>query len=165
MGRFFINYDAYITRNRHETQSSGVLLPTGRCILSIYSCILIKLFKFRERKYFLVRPLLTILIFIFIVAIANWTYRTALEQAATAAKIIHDECNKNLICPVDPDGWKAEGTRISKDDFGIWLNYSASYNYDKNNFLIKVYQGPDLGDNISGGINLFFKVERYIENQ
>ena len=126
--------------------------------------IIAKLIFFKKRKHYLVRPLLTIAIFILIFIIANWTYKIALDQTIDEARLIHQQCNDNFACPENPAGWQKDGSRIRKNDLGFWLKYSAAYYYNKDSFNIRVYQGPDLGDNIGGGVNLPFKVDRYVEN-
>jgi hypothetical protein len=92
---------------------------------------------------------------------AEWTYNIALEQAISAAKIINSQCNKNLVCPKHPEGWAVDGSRISKSDFGFWLKYPASYYYNEYGFNIRVYQGPDLGDHIIGGIDASIEIVSY----
>ena len=136
------------------------MLPTLISVISIIT----KLFQIKKKKYYLVRPLLTISLFTLILGIAQWTYRIALEQASSAAKAIHDECNLKSYCPENPPGWDIDGSRIIKRDLGFWLKYSASYHYNNKNFEIRVYHGPDLGETITGGVNIPFKVERYREN-
>ena len=126
--------------------------------------LLAKVFRFNKRKYFMIRPALTVIFFFLILAIAQWTYKLALDDAVAAAKIIHDECNEFTICPATPEGWKIEGSRISRNDLGFWFTYQAAYNYKPDNFKIHVYQGPDIGDDISGGVDMPFKVTRYIED-
>jgi len=54
---------------------------------------------------------------------------------------------------------------IRKDDLGFWLKYTALYSYDKAGFNMRVYHGPDSGDNITGGVNLPFRVAPYVEIQ
>jgi len=136
------------------------ILPVLISILSI----IVKIFKFKKKKYYLVRPFLTIVFFILILAISQWTYKIALEQATSAAQLIHDECNSKSFCPENPSGWEVNDSRIVKRDLGFWLKYSASYYYSKEDFEMRVYQGPDLGETITGGVNVPFKVERYREN-
>ena len=123
--------------------------------------IIAKLIYFKKRKYYLIRPCLTIVMFFLILTIANWTYNIALEQATSTAKIIHEQCNENKHCPEHPDGWVVDGSVIRKNDFGSWLKYPASYYYNEHSFNIRVYQGPDLGENIIGGVNVPFEVVRY----
>ena len=131
-------------------------------LFSIIS-IIAKLIFFKKKKYYLIRPLLTIAIFILILAIANWTYDSARTQAINAARKIHEHCNAHQLCPTNPLGWEVDGKRIKKNDLGSGLKYPASYQYDPNGFTIRVYQGPDMGDIITGGIDTPFKVEQYIE--
>jgi len=126
--------------------------------------IILKLFAFRSRKYYLLRPVLTIAFFAGVLGIAQWSYAVALEQATVAAEQLQQQCNANGVCPRRPEGWSVDGTRISRNDFGLWHKYSAGYSYSPMHFDIHVYQGPDLGDDISGGVNVALKVERYIEN-
>ena len=135
------------------------IIPT----LFSFISILIKLSNLSRKKYYLVRPILTIVIFFLILVISQWTYNIALEQATRAAQTIHDECNLKAYCPDNPIGWEVEDARITKRDLGFWLKYSASYYYKKEYFNIRVYQGPDIGETITGGVNLPFKVERYRE--
>ncbi|GJM05155.1 MAG: hypothetical protein DHS20C09_11460 [marine bacterium B5-7] len=125
--------------------------------------IILKLFNLQEKKYYLPRPVLTIVFFILILAISQWSYKIALEHATNAAQLIHNECNSKSYCPENPSGWENDGSRIIKRDLGFWLMYSASYYYNKEDFKIRVYQGPDLGERITGGVNIPFKVERYRE--
>lgn len=129
-------------------------------LVSIIS-IIAKLIFFKKRKYYLIRPCLTIVIFILILTIAQWTYNIALEQAISSAEIIHKQCNENRQCPEHPDGWNVEDSRISRNNFGVWLKYSASYYYNEHDFNIRVYHGPDLGDHIIGGLDTQFRVEPY----
>lgn len=136
-----------------------LVLPVVISLISIIA----RLIFFRKRKYYLIRPILTIAVFILIFIIANWTYKIALDQTINEAGIIHQQCNENLACPENPVGWQIDGSRIRKNDLGFWLKYSASYYYNKGSFNIRVYQGPDLGDNIAGGVNLPFTVDPYIE--
>ena len=110
----------------------GVLLATdkgpalvflvGIFIIPVFVSLIstiVKLIFFSKRKYYLIRPCLTIATFILILTIAQWTYNIALEQAISAAKIIHDQCNENLVCPEHPEGWVKDGSRIRKNDFGF----------------------------------------------
>ena len=113
----------------------------------------------------MVRPVLTIIFFFLILLISQWTYNMALEEATNAARIIHESCNKNKVCPESPDGWEIDGSRRSRNDLGFWFKYIASYSYKPDSFTIHVYQGPDIGDDISGGVNISFNVSRYVENQ
>ena len=103
------------------------------------------------------------MLFFLILGIAIWTYNIALEQAVSEAEIIHQQCNENSVCPENPAGWEVDGKKIRKKVKGLWLAYSVSYYYKKESFNIRVYQGPDIGEVITGGVNLPFKVERYSE--
>ena len=123
--------------------------------------IIIKLIFFTKRKYYLIRPCLTIVIFILILTIAQWSYNIALEQAISSAKIIHNQCNEDSVCPEHPEGWVVDGSRIRKSDFGFWLKYPASYYYDEYGFNIRVYQGPDLGHHIIGSVNAPLEIVPY----
>ena len=75
----------------------------------------------------------------------------------------YQQCNENLVCPENPVGWQVNGSTIRKNEQGFWLKYAASYHYNRVSFNIRVYRGPDLGDNISGGVNLPFEVVPYVE--
>lgn len=136
-----------------------LVLPVLFSLISIIA----KLICFHRKKRFLVRPLLTIAVFMAIFAIGTWTYQHALEQAIDAARLIHQQCNRDAICPQHPAGWQRDGSMLRRDDLGSWLNYIALYRYDSASFSIRIHQGPDLGDVISGGVNLPFTVARYIE--
>ena len=125
--------------------------------------IIAKLIFFKKRRYYLVRPLLTIVIFFIILSIARWTYQLALEDAINEAKIIQEQCQKQLICPSNPSGWTVDGLRIRKSDLGFWLKYQASYYYNPESFNIRVYQGPDMGDHITGGVDEPFVITRYVD--
>lgn len=138
-----------------------LLLPV---LISLVS-IVVKLIRFRKKKYFLVRPLLTIVLFVLVLVIAGWTYRIARDQAIEEARIIHLQCNQESSCPKNPGGWQAQDSRIFRSDLGFWLKYTASYQYEEKGFVIRVYRGPDLGDIISGGIDLPFAVRPYLEDQ
>ena len=132
-------------------------------LISLIS-LLIKVFKYKERKHFMLRPALTILFFFIVLSIAQWSYKIALEDAVNAARIIQEECNQFSSCPNNPKGWDVDRSRISRNDLGIWFKYQANYQYKPNSFNIRVYQGPDIGDNITGGVNLPFTVSRYKES-
>jgi hypothetical protein len=131
-------------------------------LISFFS-IIIKLIFFKKKKYFLIRPCLTIAIFIFIFAIFQWSYDIALEDAISSAKVIHQQCNDDLVCPEHPESWKVDDSRILRNDLGSWFKYSASYNYNTNTFDISVYKGRDSGENITGGVDVPFEVSRYKE--
>lgn len=139
---------------------SGILLlPVLVSLISIIA----KLIFFKKRKYYLLRPGLTIAIFILMIFIAKWTYQAALEQAEQAAMEIHRHCNEQQSCPAIPAGWQKNGNSVRKTDLGPWLKYIAIYHADGDRFSIRLYQGPDLGDVISGGANLPFSVLPYQE--
>ena len=131
-------------------------------LISFFS-VIIKLIFFKKKKYFLIRPCLTIAIFILLFAIFQWSYDIALEDAISSAKVIHQQCNDDLVCPERPEGWEVDDSRIRRNDLGTWLKYSASYYYNATTFDIRVYQGPDLGENITGGVDVPFEVSRYKE--
>ena len=131
-------------------------------LISFFS-VIIKLIFFKKKKYFLIRPCLTIAIFILLFAIFQWSYDIALEDAISSAKVIHQQCNDDLVCPERPEGWEVDDSRIRRNDLGTWLKYSASYYYKATTFVIRVYQGPDLGENITGGVDVPFEVSRYKE--
>lgn len=136
------------------------LVPVFISLISI----LAKVFRFKKRKYFMIRPALTIAFFLLILAISQWTYKLALDDATGIARIIHEECNKKKLCPEKPEGWKINGSSRSRNDLGFWFRYHASYRYKPDSFKIHIYQGPDIGDDISGGVDRPFNVSRYIEN-
>lgn len=135
------------------------IIPVFISLLSIFA----KLFRFKKRKYFMVRPALTIFFFFLIFVISQWTYNLALDGAVNAARIIHEECNQYKACPEKPAGWNVKDSGTSKNDFGFWFKYHASYRHKADSFKIHVYQGPDIGDDISGGVDIPFEVSRYKE--
>lgn len=132
-------------------------------LISLIS-IIVKLTSFRRRKYFLVRPLLTIAVFILIFVIADRTYHSALEQAVDEAREIHRHCNETGLCPEHPAGWQRNGSRLSKSDFGVWFTYVASYSSREDLFELRLYRGPDTGDVISGGSGVPFTLAPRAEN-
>ena len=134
-------------------------------VLFSFISIILKLFAFRSRKYYLLRPVLTVAFFFAVLGIAQWSYDVALNQATAAAEQLQQQCNARGVCPERPEGWSVDGERISRNDLGLWHKYSASYSYSPAYFDIHVYQGPDLGDVITGGVGVAFNVERYVENQ
>lgn len=141
--------------------STSLVFLTGLYVLPVlFSLISIcaKLFNLRKRKYYLIRPSLTIAIFVLIITIAQWSYNMALEQAIDEARLIHQLCNKELLCPENPKGWKEKKMKV-----GFWLKYVAIYYPNADSFKIHVYQGPDLGDDITGGTNSPFKVSHYVD--
>lgn len=148
------------------TSGTALVFITGFLILPVLISlisIIAKLILFKTRKYYLVRPLLTIAIFVLIFVIAHWTYAVARDQAIAAAGKIHRQCNEIKTCPANPAGWQTGDSRSGKIDLGLWLKYPASYYPEKESFRIRLYQGPDLGDVISGGVDLPFTVDPYQE--
>ncbi|MDJ0708772.1 MAG: hypothetical protein QNJ14_00210 [Woeseiaceae bacterium] len=127
--------------------------------------ILFKLLAFKKRKYFLVRPVLMIVLFVGALSITQWSYSSALVKAEEAAAVLHQQCQSDGVCPANPDGWDVDGRRISRRDLGSFYRYTASYYYQADYFEIRVYQGPDLGNVISGGVDTPLRVDRYVENQ
>lgn len=136
-----------------------LLLPVLVSLISI----VVKLIFYKKRKYYLARPVLTIAIFVLVLVIAHWTYQVALDQTVSEARTIHRLCNDNAVCPEKPAGWRIDGAWIRKTDLGFWLKYTASYTHHKQSFNIRIYRGPDVGDNITGGVNLPFAVFPYEE--
>jgi len=136
------------------------VIPAFISLLSI----LFKLLAFNRRKYFLLRPALTLCLFFLLLKIALSTYETALDEAVKAARMIHDQCNLHEVCPEKPDGWLQQGTRVYRHDLGAWFKYSATYAYDATRMEIRVYQGPDLGHVISGGVGIPFDVMPYVDH-
>lgn len=132
-------------------------------VLISFLSIIFKLINLKKRKYYLLRPILTIVSFILMIMIANWTYYTARDQAIAEANTILELCNTHMLCPQQPPGWQTDGRWIQKNDLGTWFSYSASYYYKPESFEIRLYQGPDLGDIITGGINTPLEVNRYLE--
>lgn len=148
------------------TSGSSLVFIAGFLVFPVlFSLISViaRLIFFSRKKYYLIRPLLTIAIFALILVTANRAYEIALDQAVDEARLIHQQCNKSSRCPENPAGWIREGSRILKNDLGWWLKYTASYYYKNNSFNIRVYKGPDLGDVIAGGVDIPFEVEPYRE--
>jgi len=148
------------------TRGAALIFLAGIFVFPVFISIIsiiAKLIFYRKQKYFLVRPLLTIAMYILIIILTNWTYQIALTQTVQEAELIHHQCNKNLTCPEIPTGWKLKGSRVIRNDFGYWVKYTSSYYHDKGSFNIRVYQGRDLGNKISGGINLPLTVARDID--
>jgi len=135
------------------------IFPVLFSLISIFA----KLLNFKKRKYYLIRPFLTIAVFFTILSIAQWTYKSALEQAIIEAEILNQQCNIHMMCPKNPEGWVVDGSRISKSDLGFWLTYTAYYYYQAESFNIRVYHGPDMGDHIAGGIDQAITVTHYID--
>jgi len=132
-------------------------------VISVIS-IIAKLMVYRKRKYHLPRPLLTLAVFGLILYLAHWSYESAFEQAVAAAGQIHDQCRQDSACPENPGGWQVDGSRVGRNDFGVWLKYPASYRADDESFHIRLYRGPDSGDNIAGGVHLPLAVKPYRDN-
>ena len=148
------------------TSGTGLVFIAGFLILPVLFSlisILAKLIFFKKRKYFLLRPALTVAVFILIFFIAHWTYATALDQTIDEAQKLQRQCKKDQTCPASPAGWQADASRITKNDLGVWLKYSASYYSNGESFSIRLYRGPDLGDVINGGVDLPFTVVPYQE--
>ena len=133
-------------------------------LISLVS-IIFKLVTFRKRKYFLLRPALMVVLFVAAMSVTQWSYSVALKQAEDAAMQLQRQCQTDRVCPTNPAGWNVDGKRISRRDLGAFYKYPASYYYQQEYFDIRVYQGPDLGDVITGGVDVPVKVERYVENQ
>ena len=133
-------------------------------VLFSFISIIAKFIRYSKRKYYMLRPLLTILNFSIILGIAIWTYETALVQAKQAAEILYVSCNESSVCPENPIDWDVDGDRISRSDLGVWFKYTASYSYRPDEFNIRVYHGPDVGHVITGGINSSVKISTYTED-
>jgi len=134
-----------------------LLLP----VLVSFVSIIVRLISFKKKKYFLVRPVLTISTFILVVVIANWTYQVALDQTVSEAEAVHRLCNENSSCPEKPVGWRINDSWVSRNDLGFWLKYTASYHSDNDSFTIRLYRGPDVGEIVTGGVNFDLKVSAY----
>ncbi len=136
-----------------------LLLPVLISLLSL----LVKLAFFHKRKYYLARPLLTIAAFALVLVIADRTWAEARAQAADEARRIQRLCTVDRVCPERPPGWHADGSRIRKNDLGFWMHYPAAYFLDGENFRIRLYRGPDLGDILRGGPDRGVEIEPYVE--
>jgi len=146
------------------TSGTSLVFITGFLLLPVLVSlisIIAKLIFIRKKKYYLVRPLLTLAVFVLVLWFANWMYQLALEQTVDAASAIHQQCNEDSACPESPAGWRNETSGVSKRDFGFWFKFIALYQSSQGSFSIRVYQGPDIGDTITGGVNLPIKVARY----
>jgi hypothetical protein len=99
-----------------------LLLP----VLVSFVSIIVRLISFKRKKYFLVRPVLTISMFILVVVIANWTYQVALDQTVSEAEAVHRLCNENSSCPEKPVGWRINDSWVSRNAPGsvemIWVS-------------------------------------------
>ena len=148
------------------TNGTSLVFLVGLLVLPVLVSLIsfiARLIFYKKRKYYLVRPALTIAVFALVLVIADWTYKAALDQTVSEARIIHRQCNENAACPENPAGWRIDGSSISRSDLGFWLKYTALYSYHQQRFNIRLYRGPDLGDNVTGGVNLPFTVFRYEE--
>ncbi len=119
-------------------------------LISIVS-ILIKLFSFRKKKYYFLRPVLTILFLALLVIVAGWSKSIALAQAVSVAESILEQCNNSSGCPDKPEGWHADGHWIMTK-LGNRYQYHASYSPNENGFEISLYYGPDYSDVVIGNI-------------
>ena len=124
-----------------------LLLPALWSLISI----LAKLIRFRARRVYLVRPLLTLLVFACLFALAEWTWQQARSEAVLAAVVIQQQCQRASSCPAVPEGWDADGAAARRSDLGIWTQYLAIYRAEGDQFSIRVYRGPDTGEVIRGG--------------
>jgi hypothetical protein len=130
-------------------------------LISLVSLI-IKLVFFSTRKYYLLRPFLTVLLFVLIIFIANWSYDMALAEAVTEAGKIQAECNAGSGCPAAPAGWESGSSGIRKR-VGSWYDYLMFYTRRDTTFTIHVYQGPDMGHDIHGGVGIPLVTKTYVE--
>ena len=121
------------------------ILPALISILSI----LIKLFSFKRKKHFFLRPILTVLFMVFLFVVASWSKSIALEEAVTIAESLLNQCNAMSKCPDKPDGWEID-RYSARAKLGSWYKYHASYTTDEQGFKISLYYGPDYSDLISG---------------
>ncbi len=138
-----------------------LLLPVMISIISI----LIKLFRFKKKKAFLLRPVLTIIMFFFLLSMVHMTFAIAVEQASQEARLIARSCNQLLFCPETPNSWQQDGSMIRKKYTGSWLSYHASYHSRPDRFAIHLYLITDTGKVVIGGINQPIEVIPYKENQ
>ena len=107
-----------------------------------------------------------VVLFIAAMSVTQWSYSVALEQAENAAAQLQRQCQNDGVCPSNPAGWNVDGKRISRRDLGAFYKYPVSYYYQQPDYFnIRVYQGPDLGDVITGGVDTPVSVDRYVENQ
>lgn len=137
---------------------TGVLfLPALVSAISIIG----KLILFNKRKYFLFRPLLTIFALFGLITLAHHSYQSALAQTKIAAEQIQQTCQAQQQCPEHPSGWRDEGSTTRKYEFGTWIKYPAVYYTKTDVFEIRLYQGPDLGHIIEGGITTSIVVSPY----
>ena len=88
-------------------------------LISLIS-ILFKLIDLKNRKYFLVRPVLMIVLFFGALSLAQWSYSVALEQAEEAAELLHQQCQSDGVCPSNPEGWNVDDKTISRRDLGAF---------------------------------------------
>ena len=132
-------------------------------LVSVVS-ICFKLLDIRNRKYFLLRPGLTVFFFSMILLVANMSYEVALRQATQSAEIVHERCIADRSCPSEPAGWEIDGLRPVRRDLGAVYKYTATYFHEPDTFRISLVQGSDLGHQITGGVSTPLDVRRFADD-
>ena len=136
-----------------------LLLPVLFSLISIIA----KLVRFRARRNYLLRPILTIAMFGLILLAAEWTYVAARSQTLELASAIQQQCQQTGSCPETPPGWRRQGSDSPRLEIGAWLQYIAIYHHDHDRFRIRLYRGPDTGAVFRGGAYRELSVEAYTD--
>lgn len=119
-------------------------------LISILS-ILFKLFSFRRKKYYFLRPILTVLFMLLLIVVSLWSQSLARKQAVSVSESMLIKCNAMSKCPQSPDGWEIDGYS-ARTKLGGWYKYHASYTTGEHGFEMSIYYGPDYGELITGNI-------------
>ena len=132
-------------------------LPALCGLISLLS-IIIKLFQFKKNKQRLIRPLLTVLIFVLIFSVAQLSYKHAHSLAQSQAQILLLSCQP--ACPKSINGWQQKD-EVSRSVLGDLISYPVFYRNKGNGFELELFQSNSFGDVFSGQAGGELRVERW----
>ena len=119
-------------------------------IISVIS-ILSKLFKFKSKKKYILRPVLTVIVTIVITIVGESTYSIAFQKTHLLGLEIEERCIKNSSCPtkneVQSMGRYQEITKLDQ----ITYHLSYSHKSDMKTFNLYISKAFDNGAYFIGG--------------
>ncbi|MDH5631567.1 MAG: hypothetical protein OEZ10_01085 [Gammaproteobacteria bacterium] len=138
------------------------LLASAISILSL----IIMLFRLKEKKPYMLRPALTILITAVLLPILTGAMNEAREQALLLAGKIQDECKINQKCPANLSKWERDSAdRPYRHMVGNRIVFPVYYTTDENRktFTLVMIKVSGIGIALKGGVEVQLKEEYFVD--
>ena len=117
------------------------------CFLVSFISLISKLTNFQRSKSYLLRPVLTIMVFLLLYSLALLSYKRALHEA----KIVYDEMSERCVskdkCNINLEGWKLRDDGRYITSVGGLISYPLFFRSLDDGFHLHLYKSLDMGDN------------------